>query len=169
MLVLRQFVLVTGLVLLGWIGVRAGWRALASDDTQVRLVLADMALGFDDGDVGPVLDGLASDFQDESSGAVRSDVRGVLAQLFFTEIDPKTKRFRLRVDLGDLDALPVEIQETDPPRVELDLAPRFYKRVGETEELFWDARMHVVLEERDGSWLVVHTSRVNHYDRGSMR
>lgn len=169
---LRQFLMITAVLALASFGAWRLWRGLASDDQQARWRLAEMASGFNEGDVGPVLGGLAEEFFDESSGASRADVRGILAHLFFTEIDSTTKRFRLRVELP-VDELelpePTPTGEGGRARIELDLAPRFFKTVHGAEEPFWDAHMHVEMEDTDDGWQIVRTSKVNHYDRGSLR
>jgi len=164
---LRQFVLVTGALLILWFGGRALWYALSGDEDQIAWVLDEMVDGFNDTRMRSVLGGFSRDFRDESSGATRAEVHQALASLFMSELDPETKEFLLRVELptDDLEIDLVEGTGDEPSRAKLVLHPRFTTRESGTEELYWDATVHVEMVEGDDGWQLVRTSQVNHADR----
>lgn len=164
---LRQTVLVTGVLLIVWFGGRALWFALSSDEDQIAWVLDDMVDGFNEARMRPVIGGFARHYTDESSDATREEVRQALAGLFFGEVDPRTKAFLLHVEL-DTDDLPIELTPGtggEPARAKLVLHPRFTTRKSGTEELYWDASVHVEMAETEDGWQIVRTSQVNHADR----
>jgi hypothetical protein len=78
---------------------RAIVRGLASDETKIRRVVEQMADGFDRTRMDPILDGLTRDFEDETSGASRQELREALAYLFFEAVDEHTKHFAYQVNV----------------------------------------------------------------------
>jgi hypothetical protein len=96
---MKRAVLILAIAAALFLAGRAIVRGLASDETKIRRVVEPMADGFDRTRMDPVLDGLTRDFEDETSGATRQEMREALAYLFFEAVDEHTKRFAYRVDV----------------------------------------------------------------------
>lgn len=142
--------------------------ALASDETRIRWVVEDMVDGFNAQRNDRVLAGLAKEFRDETSGATRDDVRQALAYAFFNEVDPKTNRFRLKARMADAPPV-VQVQEGEPPTAKAAVAVDIALLREDREERWWDARVEGELLKRDGEWLWVRTTAVNHDERVAAR
>jgi hypothetical protein len=130
---------------------RAIVRGLASDETKIRRVVEQMADGFDRTRMDPVLEGLARDFEDETSGATRQELREALAYLFFEAVDKHTKRFAYRVE--------VEIQRitVEGTNAVCELNARFL-RVGDAgESPAWEIAVTASFTRGDDGWRIRRT------------
>lgn len=147
------------------VGVPRLRRALASDEQKIAWRLESMAEGFNATRSARVLSGFAADFRDEG-GFTREDVHQALVYLFFNEIDPKTKQFRMRVELPE-DRLSIELTGED--RANVSLAARFWIRDGDEEELYWDALISGEMRDGENGWQFERSHDVNHEARRGRR
>lgn len=136
--------------------------ALAPEEARIRGVLEAMFDGFNDTDLGPVMDGFAPDYVDSGSGLDRRDVRDVLIASFFQDLDPRTHEYLFRAELVP-DELRIEL--AGDGTAEVALAVRFYTRARGEEELFWDARIEGRMADGDDGWQWSRTTRINHESR----
>lgn len=136
-----------GLALAG----RALVRGLASDETKIRRVVEGMAEGFDRTRMTPILDGLALDYEDETSGATRQDLREALAYLFFQAVDEHTKRFAYRVEIS----IGRTTVERDAAECELDA--RFFELRGGADSPAWDVAITARFVRGSDGWRIRRT------------
>jgi hypothetical protein len=108
---LRKITIALIAVAVVWLGGRALVHALVSDETKIRWKLEDACEGFSNARMSPILDFLAHEFVDETSGYHRDDVRASVAGAFFTEKDPQTKKFPYRAIVVP-DTLAIELDKT---------------------------------------------------------
>lgn len=162
---MKRFLIATLTVLALYFAGRALVRALVSDETKIRWLIEDMADGFNGTRMNPVLEGLAADYLDETSGADREMVRQALVHLFFTAKDETTKRFRYRVELSTPG---VKIIETVPDlwKAECDIEARFFERHGKDETVAWQVQIAAKLERGQDGWRFTRTSY--HTESGAM-
>lgn len=118
-----------------------------------------MAAGFDRQRMDPVLAGLATDFEDETSGATRRDLREALAYLFFTAEDDATKRFAYRVEC-ETDKIRVDRAGPGPPTAQCEVRARFLDLRGGQETPAWEITVTADLVPGDDGWRVSRTSHV---------
>jgi hypothetical protein len=147
---MNRFLLSAIVAFAGFFGVRALVHALASDETKIRWVVEDMAAGFNNTRMSPILDGLARDFLDETWGADRGLVHAGLAHMFFEMKDETTKHFLYRVEIPR-DEITIEI---DGATAEMNLVASFFEVHGEAEKLAWKARMLARFVKTDDGWKI---------------
>jgi hypothetical protein len=150
---MNRFLLSAIAAFAAFFGVRALIRALASDETKIRWVVEDMVKGFNTTHMSLVLDGLAHDYRDETSGADRELVHAGLAHLFFENVDTETKRFLQRVEIP-AGELAIEI---DGERATVDFLAQFFETRGTTETPAWKARGHASLAKTKDGWKIVRS------------
>jgi hypothetical protein len=138
----------------------------ASDETKIRWVLEDAAEGFGDARANPVLDALARDFQDETSGYTREDLRGPLAAVFFQEKDPETKGFPYRLEIAE-EALEIAVTDGEPATAHVAFPVVIVDTRGGARREAWAFRVEGRMEERDDGWVFVRTTHAT--TGGSMR
>ncbi len=151
----RILLAVVAVVLLFFVG-RAVVRALASDETKIRRVVANMAEGFDRTRMDPVLAGLARDFEDESSGATRQEVREGLAYLFFNAKDEATKRFAYRVET-EIQRIGVDRSDKGAPTAQCEMTARFLDVRGGKESPAWEISVAASLVRGEDGWRIRRT------------
>ncbi|MCE9593981.1 MAG: hypothetical protein K8S98_07305 [Planctomycetes bacterium] len=136
-----------------FVGGRALYRALASDETRIGWVIDDMVEGFNHTRMNPILAGLDASFLDDTYGVDRDTLRAAAAQLFFEAVDPVTKRFLYRVEC------PVEklVVADASASATANLEARFFVRNGESEAPAWRASVEGELREQDGDWRFVRS------------
>lgn len=161
----RPFVLGLLAVLALLVGVPRLVRSLAAPQERLERRLTEMARGFDHCRTARVLAGFADEYRDAGSGVRREDLHRILVHLFFREIDPATKRFRLRVELGE----PEVALDEDGERADVRVRARFFARTGGEEEVFWDASVQGEMRDGPDGWQLVETHDVNHAERRSHR
>jgi hypothetical protein len=165
----HKLLLAVAAVTLLLVGGRWAYHALASDETKIRWRIEEMIDGFNDCQGAGVLDGLASDFRDQASGATREDVHGALVQLFFERVDSRTHEFQLSAELV-ADELSIQVQATQPKRATATMHVLIHERASDGKsQLFWDARIVGRLEKRDEGWQWIETTEANHRDRRGAR
>ena len=140
-------------LLLLWFGVRAIVRALASDETRIRWVIEDMADGFNQTRMNPIMNGLAEDFLEDSWGADKELARAGLAQMFLQSKDSRTKKFPYRVQIPEQD-FRVQVHEGGPRTAEFDLVAQFDESKGEEWHPRWTAKVHAQLVLAPGGWKI---------------
>ncbi len=147
--------LLFGLValILLWFGVRAIVHAFASDETKIRWVVEDMADGFNDTRMNPIMSGLAQDFLEDSWGADRELARAGLAQMFLQQKDALTKKFPYRVRIPEQE-FHVQVHESEPRTAEFDLVAQFEQSKGEEWTSRWTAKVHAELVLAPGGWKI---------------
>lgn len=141
-------------LVLAWFAVRAIARAFASEETKIRWVIEDMADGFNDTRMNPIMSGLAEDFLEDSWGADKQLARAGLAQMFLQSKDALTRDFPYRVEIPDEEFL-VRVNEVEPRTAEFDLVAQFQKSQGGEWSAHWKAKVHAQLELRPGGWKIV--------------
>lgn len=147
------------LVLVGILalGVRFVVLALTSDATKIRWAIQDAADGFGEASMNPVLAVLARDFQDETSGYTREDLRGPLAGAFFSEKDPETRSFPYRLEIAD-DAIQVDVTPGDPQTATVSFPAKIVDTRGNQRRDAWSFRVEGRMEERADGWCFVRTT-----------
>lgn len=147
------------LLVLGLLAAGIRWLVLTleSDESKIRRAIADAAEGFDDTRVGPILDVLAREFEDETSGFRRDDLRAALAAAFFQEKDPETRGFPWRCVI-DADAIEITVESGDPDRAVVAFPGRIVAARGDDPREAWSFRVEGRMEERDDGWCFVTTT-----------
>ena len=136
--------------------------ALASDEARIRGVIDSMFDGFNETELGAVMDGFAPDYADSASGLDRRDVRDVLIASFFQDVDSRTHEYLFRAELVHEE---IRIELAGDGAADVVLAARFYTRARGEEELFWDARIEGRMVDGDDGWQWSRTTRINHQSR----
>ncbi|HTF87645.1 MAG TPA: hypothetical protein VK843_04490 [Planctomycetota bacterium] len=158
----RNFLLILVGLTIAWLGIRGIYRALASAETKIRWRIEEMVEGFNARRAQPVLDGLAKDFVDRTSGLTRDEFHSILTWTYFNELDDK--------------GLFLWSASFDPKELAIELAPDeqsaavechllLYRRRGDEKLLDWDAHLggKLVLGEDGWQWSVLTTA--NHAQR----
>jgi hypothetical protein len=147
----RLALLLVAVALTSFLG-RALYRALASDETKIRWMVADMVRGYDEGDVGDCIGAFAESWRHEGSEITRELLRGALIQTAL-ERDPATKRQSSRVEI-QAESLVVTVAG-DKARLECEA--RFSRlRHGEWEPT-WDLHAEAELEKGEHGWRIVQS------------
>jgi hypothetical protein len=163
MLLLRNFLLITGALILVWFGGHAVVMRLAPDDALIRWRIESMVDGFNDSTVRPVIAGFAPEYEDETSGYGREDVLQVLRGMFFTEREQGTGKFLFRVEVPE-DSISIELDE-DAGTARVTLLAHFFRRRGGAEEPYWDAAIDARMADVEGGWRFTRSIGVNHWER----
>ena len=148
----RALLALLALVLLFFL-VRAIVHAFASDETKIRWVIEDMADGFNETRMNPIMSGLAQDFLEDSWGADKELARAGLAQMFLQSKDPLTKKFPYRVHIGE-EEFHVQVHEGEPRTAEIDLVVQFEQSKGEEWSARWTAKVHAEMVLAPGGWKI---------------
>lgn len=156
------------LVVLGLLAVLARFlvHTLVSDETKIRWAIADAAEGFGEARMDPVLDVLARDFVDETSGFRREDVRAALASAFFSMKDPETKGFPHRCEIPD-ETLTIAVTKGERDSAVVSLTCRIVDTTGGERRDAWSFDVEGRMEERDDGWCF--TTLTHQTTAGSMR
>lgn len=134
-----------------WIGGRALVDALASDETKIRRRIETACEGFGDTRMDPVLDLLARDFVDETSGFERANVREGVAAIFFQSKDPQTKGFPYRARLVP-ESLDVAVEPSDPPEARVRFTVEVVDTRGGGERTAWSAAIDGAFVDGEDGW-----------------
>jgi len=147
------------LVVLGLSAVLARFlvHTLAADETKIRWAIADAAEGFGEARMDPVLDVLAHDFSDETSGFRREDLRAALASAFFSMKDPKTKGFPYSCEILP-DTFEIAVTTGEPDSATVSCTCRIVDTTGGEQREAWSFRVEGRMEERDDGWCFVATT-----------
>lgn len=147
------------LVVLGVLAVvvRFAVLALTSDETKIRWAIQDAAEGFGEARANPVLEVLARDFQDETSGYTREDLRGPLAAVFFGEKDPKTRGFPYRLEIAD-EAIRVAVADGEPKSATVTFPAKIVDTRGGGRRDAWSFEVDGRMEEREEGWVFVRST-----------
>ena len=148
----RALFALLALVLL-WFGVRAIVRAFASDETKIRWVVEDMADGFNETRMNPIMNGLAEDFLEDSWGADKALARAGLAQMFFQSKEAVSNKFPYRVEIPE-DEFRVQVHEGEPRTAEFDLVAHFDESKAGEWSSRWKAKVHAQLVLAPGGWKI---------------
>lgn len=151
-----------GLVLLGLLGAfvlgRTAYLATLSPEDRILRRLELMAGGFNETSMGPIQAGLAESFRTDPGGATREDLRGGLVHLFFTDLDPETKRFLHRVEI-EPDPITALVPDAPRPTAAMEVTLSFYLREGDGETLSWRARVDATWErDESNDWKLVRAA-----------
>jgi hypothetical protein len=160
----RALFALLALVLL-WFVVRTIARAFASDQTRIRWVIEDMADGFNETRMNPIMSGLAEDFLEDSWGADKALARAGLAQMFLQSKEALTNKFPYRVEIPE-DEFHVQVHDGEPRTAEFDLVAQFEESKGGEWSARWKANVHAQLELAAGGWKI-HRARLS--DGGGQR
>jgi hypothetical protein len=144
----RRALLIAAILIAAFFAVRAIGRALASDETKIRWLLADEAAAFNDCSMLSVLDHFAPDWQDETTGVSRQALKGGLLYVFQNRRDPKTQRFLYRVEVGETD---IDVQgERATAKFPLVL----HEGIDAAEKPIWELKVTADLGKHEGSWRI---------------
>ena len=145
---IRRVLLIAAALVMAYFAVRAIRTALASEETRIRWLFADEATAFNDCKALSVLEHFAPDWQDETTGITRQQLKGGLMYVFQNRRDPKTQQFLYRIEVGRYD---VEV-EGEHAKAVLPLV--LHEGLGADERALWELRVTAELGKHDGSWRV---------------
>ncbi len=148
---LRKIAIALIAVAIVWLGGRALVHALVSDETKIRWKLEEACEGFTATRMGPILDFLAPDFVEASSGKPRAEVRAAVASVFFTAKDPQTKKFPY-VAIIVPDTLTVEKDPGDDDKARLRCTIRITDTRGGEERIAYEFKLDGTLVDGDDGW-----------------
>jgi hypothetical protein len=149
------------------LGVQRFLRSLASPQESIGWQLEEMVEGFNATRMRPVIGGFAKSYVDEGTGVDRQDMMRILAGLFFTEIDPDTKAFRLHATLPVEDFV-VTLDETNATLASASFRLVFTDTFKGATTLYWDASVTVQLLQDVDGWAITSSERVNHGARSRL-
>ena|ERR1051326_3597878 len=149
-----------------WFAGRALVHALVSDETSIRWKIEAACAGFDATRMNPILDLLAPDYREETLGFSREDVRGAVASIFFSEKDPRTKRFPYRIELV-ADDLAIDVEKPDAKRARVALHARVVDTRDGGARNAWEFRVNGTMEKYGDGWRL--TSSTHETVTGSFR
>lgn len=146
-----------GVALVGLLG-RTVYLASLSPEGRILRRLELMTEGFNETRMGPILAGLDASFRTEPGGATREDLRGGLVHLFFTDLDPETKRFLHRAEI-EPDPRVTLVPDAPRPTAHMEATLSLFLRKPEGEELNWRARVTGTWERNESDeWRLVLAS-----------
>ncbi|MBN1419472.1 MAG: hypothetical protein JXP34_11890 [Planctomycetes bacterium] len=131
-------------------------QALVSEETRIRRLLHGMERAFNNEKAGPVMDGLADGFREETSGLGKEEIRALLSHSILTMRDPVTQDFIYRVALPK-DDLHISMNAEDPKKAEATVRARFEEVHGENRRLVWDVEIDAALQKGDEGWQVARS------------
>lgn len=140
-----------------WFGGRAVFSAFASDETKIRNGLEAACAGFGGARMNPILEFLARDFVDDTSGFRRDDVRGAVAGLFFSEKDPATRGFPYRAILVP-DSLAIDVARPAATVAEVSFVIRIDDVRGGGERTVWEFRVAGSMRKGDDGWQLARST-----------
>jgi hypothetical protein len=155
---MRRIALALVAVALAWIGGRALFDALRSDESKIRARIEAACEGFGATRMNPVLELFAQDFVDETSGFHREDVRRAVAGAFFSEKDPKTRGFPHRAALVP-DSLVIERAQDSSDKAAVRFAIRITDTSGDSERTSLEFTVAGTMVDGDDGWQL---ARVTH-------
>ena len=146
---MKKYVLI--LIGISACAVIAYWVYLASvsDDTRIRWLVADMLEGFNDSRAGTVVSGLSENFTEDTTHVSRDEIKVFLVQLFFTERDPRTKEFRFKAEISNLET---RVKGGDPPSATVRLTATLLEKSGAQWASAWVVEVEGDLRKEDGDW-----------------
>jgi methionine-rich copper-binding protein CopC len=146
---------------IAWFAGRALVHALVSDETLIRWKLEDACEGFNRTRMSPILDFIAHDFVEQSSGAHRDDLRAGVASVFFTAKDPETKKFPY-VAVVVPDTLTIDLDPAARGRARLRCTIRITDMRGGSERIAWEFKLDGTVVKGDDGWQLVdaHADKV---------
>lgn len=149
--------LLIGVALL-WLGGRALWLALRSDEDEIRTRLEAACEGFGEARMNPILEFLSPAFVDETSGFHRDDVRAAIAGAFFQEKDPVTKGFPYRAAVVP-DSLAIDVAaRPEGGTAEVRFSVRITDTRGGEERTAWEFALKGSLQDGDDGWQLVRAT-----------
>lgn len=154
---MRRIALALIVVALAWLGGRALFDALRSDEAKIRARLEGACEGFSEARMNPILEFLAPQFVDETSGFHRDDVRAAIASAFFQEKDPATKRFPYRATVVP-ETLAIAVAEPDGGTADVRFSIRITDTRGGNERTAWEFALKGSMREGDDGWQLVQAS-----------
>jgi hypothetical protein len=154
----RALFALLALVLL-WFVVRAIVHAFASDERKIRWVVEDMADGFNETRMNPIMSGLAEDFLEDSWGADKALARAGLAQMFLQSKEALTKKFPYRVEIPE-EEFHVQVHDGEPRTAEFDLLAKFDESKAGEWSARWQTKVHAQLVLGPGGWKI-RSARMN--------
>jgi hypothetical protein len=155
--VIRRVALVVMLLALAWIGGSAVVDGLRSDEAKIRSKLEAACEGFGDARMNPILEFLAREFVDETSGFHREDIRAAIASAFFSEKDPKTKGFPYRATVVP-DSLAIELGKPAAESAEVRFSIRITDTRGGGDRVAWEFGLEGVMKKGGDGWQLVRAS-----------
>ena len=159
------------LILIGLVVAFVGFQyirgCLVSEETKIRWRIEEMEEGFDDAKVSPCLRGVADGWRDSRSGVTRVLLADVLRSVFFHERDPKTKRFRYRVELEEEPV--IELDSKDTHHASVTIVLRFDTLDGVEWAPTWRVQVEAEMHKySDHGWQMTRTERETLWSDGRL-
>jgi hypothetical protein len=152
---MRRVILIGGALLLAFFAFFLLRRMLASDETRIRWMIDAMLEGFNDGRAGSVVDALASDFRDTTSGADRETVRQALVYLVMTYRDANHD-FRLK---GEMDVVAIDVGDEEGGKTgRAEVIVRFFETSKLSGEPVWEVKVEILLVKPESGWRIRRTT-----------
>lgn len=153
------------LIALSFLFLRKLYVALASDEKQIRWLVARMEDAYDEGRAGGCVADVHREWRHEGADAHvdRALLEAGLRGRFFQNRSKEGRELLLKVDV-DQDALEIEVVEDTAT---LACEARFYEQVKEEWVLTWHTAVEAELVKEDGRWLIKHTRARTLEGRGS--
>ena len=150
---MKRVVAVILVLVVGWFGGAALYRAMASDETKIRWVFEDEAAAFNGMALLVSMEGFASDYRDTTRGITRQQLRRATAGLFqYRRLPDGT--FRYRVELPEDDY----VATIDGDKAKVDLPLWLFDLADSDTEPAWNVLVHAELEKREGVWYIVRST-----------
>jgi hypothetical protein len=146
---MKRILLSTVLIVVAFLGGRALYIAMASDETRIGWLFAAEANAFNSARVLSVLSHFAPDYRDDTTGVTVQELRGAMLWTFQNRRDAE-RRFLYRVELPE-GAGAVNIDED---RAKAKLPVCLYETIDGVEQLAWKALVTAELRRIDGDWRV---------------
>lgn len=152
---MKPYLWIAAVLLAGFFLARWAFSALASDETKIRRLVAEMEDGFNEGSGRRATSGLAETWKHAGETLSRDDLRGYLLAEFHQQRSQKARRLTLRVEIP-ADSLAIEVEGE---RARLVLEAHFEKLAGEEWQPLWRTRIEAVLADGADGWQIVETEK----------
>lgn len=145
-------------IALVYFGARALIRGFASDETKIRTGLEAACKGFSDARMNPILEFLARDFREETTGFDRENLRTVVVGAFMSEKDPVTRGFPYRAAVVP-DSLVIDVEKPAATKASIAFKVRITDMRGDGERTAWEFHVDGTMRKGDDGWQM---SRAKH-------
>ena len=151
-------------VVVATIAVFALQALFASDETRILWQIEEGIESFNARRSGSIVDILAENYRDVDSHVNRADAHRLLAHLFFTQVDPETKKFNYQLRV-DLDTFKITDHDENTYRT---VTSGILHRVNDASK-DWDFEVQLWWREVEGDWLVFRSQFTSNSGRRPFR
>lgn len=128
------------------------FRLFEGDVARIERVVLSAKSSFNSASVAGIRDALAESFRQNPENLGRNEVVLVLAHLFLTARDSKTREFQYQADLVG-DTLTISIEDGEPKRASVAVEVEFQRvKEGAPEKTEAHVRFSGRMEKIDGAW-----------------